>query len=186
MKNILSTIIFGLLILAVGFVAGWYVLSKEEVSVPDLRIVYDTLFVDNADTVYVAKQAQILYIPDTTVITETEYVTIEPVPAQQDTSNNYIAHTEIEVGDYRIGIQYNTQSQLFSFQYHKFREIIARIEMPSIPAIKFGAQATLYSGKKSMLGLNVLVGFPRIFDKLYLNLGAISDASVGIGLTYIF
>jgi len=182
MKNILSTIISGLLILAVGFGAGWYVSSKEhEVTVPDLRIVWDTIPIPEGfrehkkDTLYpiLTHERDGRHLPAT-------------MGTKVQEGDSLYAEIPYEFDNYKINIRYNMIDNTFEIDRYKVYERIPRIEIPEIPSVRFGMHASLYFGEKSMLGLGVLVGFPRIFDNLYLNLGAISDASVGVGLTYLF
>ncbi|HEX37677.1 MAG TPA: hypothetical protein ENG70_02300 [Candidatus Cloacimonetes bacterium] len=180
MKGILSSVIAGLLILAVGFGAGWYVSSKEhEITVPELRIVWDTVYVEKPvavrDTLY----------PILTLKRDGRHLPATMGTKVQDGDSLY-AEVPYEFDNYKINIKYNLIDNTFEIDRYKTYERIPRIEVPEIPAIKFGTQASLFTGKKTMLGLGLLVGFPRIIDNLYLNFGAISDASVGIGLTYIF
>ncbi len=176
-----------MLILIVAFGVGYYLGNKKRYVPTETEsvIVFDTIYISEPNTIYITKDAEVIYRVDTTVVTE--YLTIEHPPTHIiESKDAYIARTDIEVGDHKIHIEYDSAQRKFNIQHYRFKEVIPRIERALIPSVEIGVQASLYTGKEPMLNLTALIGFPRIINKLYLNLGAHSDKSIGIGLTYIF
>lgn len=176
-----------ILILFVAFGAGYYLGSKGRNIPQDMEsvIVYDTVYIEMPDTIFITKDAEVIYKTDTTVVTE--YLTVEQPEAHIiEFDDTYIAQTDIEVGDHRVHIEYDSATRKFNIEHYRFREVIPRIERAPIPAVVVGVQASLFTGKEPMLNLTGLIGFPRIINNLYLNFGAHSDKSIGVGLTYIF
>lgn len=176
----MKQILIGLVILAISFAGGYYLGTKtqpESITTP--IIVFDTIQVDNPDTVFITQTAEIETL-DTLIIdtsrTDTIYAPIL----------YHIAKTDIEVGNWKIHIEYNTQIQEFKIDYSEFQEVVPRILYAEKKAISLGVQSIGYFGEESKLSLSFMIGFPRILDNLYITLGAISDEAIGIGITYIF
>ena len=175
----MKQVLIGLIIIAISFIGGMYFGMKSQPEMTITRIVFDTIPNENPDTVFIIKTAEIEII-DTLIIDTSRIDTIKaPI-------FYHVANTDIEVGNWKNQIEYNTQTQEFSISHYEFQIIVPRIEQAASKVVSFGVQATYYGGEKPRFALSALLGFPRIVNNLYIKFGAISDESIGIGLCYIF
>lgn len=177
----MKQVLIGLIILAILFVGDIFIRKHfQPEPITTARIIFDTVQVENPDTIFITRTAEI-EILDTLIIdtsrTDTVYAPII----------HHKAKTDIEIGNWKVLIEYNTHTQKFEIDYFEFQVVIPSIQYAEKKSIEVGFLSTyFYKEKNSKFELALLAGFPRILNNFYIKFGAISDGSIGIGLLYVF
>ncbi len=186
MKTI-SVVIGIIILIVVGFVIG-----KSTAKVPDTEIIYKTEkeYITKVDTVWV-RQPVIEYIERDALVDTIFVAVVDTIVELGDTTeviDDYtetIAEAEIAFDNYKAWVKYFYQRQVFEFQYEKLYDIYIE-KIPILSKFKYGVNADFSFGeKRRRLNINVLFGFPHLINNLYLKLGASSDETINLGMTYI-
>jgi len=115
-------------------------------------------------------------INDTTIVVQTDTLYV-------DRENNLVAETNFSFDNYKSKITYFYRSKEFVFDYEKQWDEYKTIE-PEKKFIRAGLYGTYFSDSSFAVGL--VFNFPKIFNPLYLTIGADSDKNLAVGTQFIF
>lgn len=113
---------------------------------------------------------------DTTILVQTDTLYV-------DRDNSLVAETNFNFDNYKSKITYFYKSREFVFDYEKLWDEY-KLKEPEKKFIRAGLYGTYFSDSSFSVGL--VFTFPKIFNPLYLTIGADSDKNLAVGTQFIF